>query len=50
MSAGVMNYHELSQEIDLYTGGMSAGVHVSSNHTDTTQFEKVRRVLINWKI
>ncbi|XP_021354129.1 presequence protease, mitochondrial-like isoform X2 [Mizuhopecten yessoensis] len=40
MGAGDYDYKSLSQDIDLYTGGLSAGVHVKAHHTDDNTYEQ----------
>ena len=37
-----MDYHQIAEQSDLYTGGsMSIGTHVIPHHTTTNQFEQV---------
>ena len=37
-----MDYHQIAEQSDLYTGGsMSVGTHVIPHHTITNQFEQV---------
>lgn len=40
MGAGDHDYKSLSQDIDLYTGGLSAEVHVKAHHTDDNTYEQ----------
>eukprot|EP00794_Sanderia_malayensis_P000544 gene544-1199_t len=39
MGAGNRNYEELSQDIEMYTGGLSVSPHLVSHHTDQDNFE-----------
>ena len=40
-----MDYRELSQQIDLYTGGMSASPHICDHSSDSNMFEQVCAML-----
>ncbi|XP_065057689.1 presequence protease, mitochondrial-like [Rhopilema esculentum] len=39
MGAGSMNYEQLAQEVEMYTGGLSVGPHIVPHHTDQDKFE-----------
>ena len=41
MGAGSMNYEQLAQEVEMYTGGLSLGPHIVPHHTDQDKFELV---------
>ena len=36
-----MDFKELSERIDLTTGGLDVSPHISSHHTDENLYEKV---------
>ncbi|KAJ8299013.1 hypothetical protein KUTeg_023073 [Tegillarca granosa] len=40
MGAGSLGYKELSQEIDLHTGGLNVKSHISSHHTQDNVYEQ----------
>lgn len=41
-----MNYKQLSDEIDLYTNGLSVTPHLSPHHTNSSHMEQVRDTCI----
>ena len=42
MGAGSMDYKDLSEWIDLTTGGLNVSTHVMDHHTDEHLYEKVK--------
>ena len=42
MGAGSLNYRELSQMMEMRTGGMSLSTHISTHHSEMKAFEQVR--------
>ena len=42
MGAGSMDYKDLSERIDLTTGGMDVSTHVTDHHSSEGLFEKVK--------
>lgn len=44
MGAGQMNFRQLSQQIELKTGGLSSTPHIVNSHSDFSNFENV-----SWK-
>ena len=41
MGAGNLDYRELSQLMEMRTGGMSVSTHVTTHHSDLKAFEQV---------
>ena len=41
MGAGLMDFQELSQQMDLHTGGMTASAMISDHHTLDNTYEQV---------
>ena len=41
MGAGRMDYKELSQEMDLKTGGMAANIHLADHSSQMGAYEQV---------
>ena len=51
MGAGVMDYMELSHEIELHTGGLNASTHVCTDPVDLYGFDQVWVVVaVNFSI
>ncbi|XP_029657289.2 presequence protease, mitochondrial [Octopus sinensis] len=44
MGAGIWNYKELSQLIDLYTGGLGCSIFMSNHHTESNSYEQCIRL------
>ncbi|XP_052833082.1 presequence protease, mitochondrial-like [Octopus bimaculoides] len=44
MGAGIWNYKELSQLIDLYTGGLGCSIFMSNHHTESNTYEQCIRL------
>ena len=42
MGAGNLNYLELSQMMEMRTGGMALSTHISTHHSTMNAFEQVR--------